>query len=452
MTERSTTEHELRVWLETTGRLPLPTDVDDLLARTAATRQRPAWTFPERWLPVNIAIGQPTIAGRRTSLRAIGLVALLLITLLVGAVFVAGSRRPVPPPFGLAANGQLVYVRPADGTGAVVDGVYRMPFGDIVLVDPSTGVQTELVGGPASDGSPAISLDGTRLAFVRDGTAGKVLYVVDTAGGDPVALGDAFPDIRDPAWSPDGSKIAFAAPDGARWRLWIVSTDGGRAVMVPTGDIVSAAVPQWRPPMGDELLFLGASTGELLSPGGYRDFWGNDEPGQDASSIGLYLVRPDGTDLRPVTPATGSGGDYSHTAWTADGTRILTQVHGPYGYMRVEALDPDGTVRQTFCPVVGLETLAPLLSPDGRSVAYADLGAGDHWTLRVARLGESGPPVGVAEFDGGAASYAWSPDGRTIVVTHHYFRETWLVDIANKTKTKATWFDSGNPAWQRLAS
>ena len=56
-----------------------------------------------------------------------------------------------------------------------------------------------------------------------------------------------------------------------------------------------------------------------------------------------------------------------------------------------------------------------------------------------------------AEFGGGAASYAWSPDGRSIIVTHHYFKETWLVDVVARTKTKVPWVDPGNPAWQRTA-
>ena len=30
----------------------MPDYVDDLLAQAAATRQRPRWTFPERWLPM----------------------------------------------------------------------------------------------------------------------------------------------------------------------------------------------------------------------------------------------------------------------------------------------------------------------------------------------------------------------------------------------------------------
>ena len=40
---------------------PYPDYIDDVLATTAQRRQRPAWTFPERWLPMDIT----THASRR---------------------------------------------------------------------------------------------------------------------------------------------------------------------------------------------------------------------------------------------------------------------------------------------------------------------------------------------------------------------------------------------------
>ena len=55
MSERLYTEGELMKWLETTGITPRPDYVDDLLTQTAGSRQRPAWRFPERWLPMEIS-------------------------------------------------------------------------------------------------------------------------------------------------------------------------------------------------------------------------------------------------------------------------------------------------------------------------------------------------------------------------------------------------------------
>ena len=43
---------------------PYPDYIDDVLATTAQRRQRPAWTFPERWLPMVDVARQPVLAPR----------------------------------------------------------------------------------------------------------------------------------------------------------------------------------------------------------------------------------------------------------------------------------------------------------------------------------------------------------------------------------------------------
>ena len=43
---------------------PYPDYIDDVLATTAQRRQRPAWTFPERWLPMVDIARQPVFAPR----------------------------------------------------------------------------------------------------------------------------------------------------------------------------------------------------------------------------------------------------------------------------------------------------------------------------------------------------------------------------------------------------
>lgn len=453
MTGQSYTEQDLGRWLETTGRTPLPTDVDDLLTRTARARQRPAWSFPERWLPMDISVQAPTVAGRRPSLRAIALVALVILGLVAGAVVVAGSRRPLPAQYGLATNGLVAYVVPVGDSVTTPNGyVYLLPHGDIATVDPVTGATTTLVGGPSLDRDPVFSLDGTRLAFVRETEAGQMLYVVDPTGGEPRPLTkEPLPDIRDLAWSPDGASIAFSSPDGDLWHLWIARSDGSGARRVTMDPALSVVLPQWRPPVGDEILVVGSRSAGLAPALGYRDLWGGDRPG--ATGVGLFVVRPDGSGLRPITAADGGPYDYGHAGWTPDGQRIITQRTDPnaFGYTRIRVLSADGAELQVIGPHAGVDALDPVVAPDGRWVAFADMSADGNWRLRVASIDGSVPPVDLADFGGGAAAYAWSPDGRSIIVTHQYFKETWLVDVVARTKTKVAWVDPGSPAWQRTA-
>ncbi len=109
---------------------PTPEYLDDVFARTGRMRQRPAWTFPERWLPM-ADITRPRALAFAPPFRSI-VVALLVIALLVVAalVYVGRASTTVPAPFGPARNGLIPYVS----------------AGDVYLGDPVTGA-TRLAGG-----------------------------------------------------------------------------------------------------------------------------------------------------------------------------------------------------------------------------------------------------------------------------------------------------------------
>ena len=132
----------------------VPDYVDDLLALTAVTRQRPRWTFIERWLPMGVIARRPVFFPT-IPWRAIVVVA-ALVALLATALFVVGSQRRVPPPFGLARNGALVF----DAGG------------DIYVRDAIEGTSRPLVTGPTDDFAAGFTRDGTRLVYLRR-TAGK---------------------------------------------------------------------------------------------------------------------------------------------------------------------------------------------------------------------------------------------------------------------------------------
>ena len=134
---------------------------------------------------------------------------------------------------------------------------------------------------------------------------------------------DPLPAIRETAWSPDGLTVAFTVPSDGGSDLWLAAADGSGARRLDLGDL-AAVSPQWRPPDGRELLFVGSEAPGLDELGAYHGIYGFD----GASGLGLYRVRPDGTGLTPVTRASGAKLDYGWTSWTPDGQRIVTQVEG----------------------------------------------------------------------------------------------------------------------------
>ena len=121
-------------WLHADAEHRVPEHLDAVLRRTRTERQRPAWSSLERWLPVDLT-AQPRFLARPTLGKAL-LVGVVLIALIGIAIVAVGSRvQRVPPPFGLAANGQIVYW--ADG--------------DILVADPDGTHAHAVISGPTDD-------------------------------------------------------------------------------------------------------------------------------------------------------------------------------------------------------------------------------------------------------------------------------------------------------------
>ena len=256
MTDRF--ESELAAWLIDTAVPMTLDDIDPIVELTAGVRQRPGWTFPGRWLPM-----RATTLGRQLRtppLRVVAVLAALLILVAALLAIRAGSQPNVLDTFGLARNGLVVY-----GAG-----------GDIVTVDPETGVTATLVGGVDDDAVPVFSRDGTRIAFTRSVAGEQTLFIVAADGSGLRQLTDPT-DIVGPTWSPDDSEIAFANGD-----LMVVAADGSGTRRLDLGD-VRAQLAQWRPPDGQQIMFRDAE-----------------------DNVSLYLVGRDGTGLAPIRLADGS--------------------------------------------------------------------------------------------------------------------------------------------------
>ncbi len=159
-------ERDLPTLLDELAAPRTPDYFTDIISRTAATSQRPSWSFPERWLPMS-AITERMAAAPRVPWRMVGVIALLLLALAAAALIVGSQQRRLPAPFGPAGNGVIPYVA----------------SGDLYVGDPLTGTTRLLVGGPEADAAPRFSPDGTRLAFIREATTGTGLqediYVVN---------------------------------------------------------------------------------------------------------------------------------------------------------------------------------------------------------------------------------------------------------------------------------
>jgi dipeptidyl aminopeptidase/acylaminoacyl peptidase len=103
-------------------------------------------------------------------------------------------------------------------------------------------------------GAPALSPDGKTVVFtiqewsIEKNKSTSSLWLVDTAGGAPRRLTQAAASDGSPAWSPDGTRLAFTSKrgDDEAASLYVLRTDGGEAEKIlelPFG--ISA--PKWLP-------------------------------------------------------------------------------------------------------------------------------------------------------------------------------------------------------------
>ena len=264
---------------------------DDL----ARVRQRPAWAFPERWLPMDITT--TPAASPRLPWSAIGVLA--LVALLIGTVIavVAGTQRDGPVPYGPAANGLIAYAEE----------------GDIHTIDPSTGQTTAIVSGPETDTGPVFSRDGTQIAFLRSTSEGSALFVADE-DGERIARITPGPMLALDFWSfsPDGTSVLATGQIDGAMRAFLVPTDGSGVVTVLDvplpADGSGVEAPSFRPTAGAEVLVVGFGESQR----GNRGLFAVDV----ASGAVRTILAPD-----PVLDVYGA-------SWSPDGSRIMYATFG----------------------------------------------------------------------------------------------------------------------------
>jgi Omp85 superfamily domain/WD40-like Beta Propeller Repeat len=211
--------------------------------------------------------------------------------------------------------------------------------------------------------SPALSPDGSRVAFLSEGRSYFVdLWVANLETGREMhrlsksAFSTSLENLRylysTGSWSPDGRAFAIAAKHGGRDDLVIFDMQRNRVSRRIPIALHGVTTPSWSPD-GSELVFTG-------DDGGLTD---------------LYLVHADGTGLRRLT-----NDKYAdlQPAWSPDGRTIaFVTDRGPetsfetlrFAPLRIALYDvATGTIR-VLDQLEG-RNINPQWAPDSRSFAY----------------------------------------------------------------------------------
>jgi dipeptidyl aminopeptidase/acylaminoacyl peptidase len=409
MTANDTFGRDLSRWLHEEGEHRVPDHLTEVLVRTAATHQRPWWSSPERWLPMDT-----TLRPAHTT-RVAWLFVLLAVLLALGAVVVAvGSRVPRPAPvIGPAAAGPIVY--------STADG-------DIRAFDIATGTSMPLIAGGSVDVNPWFTNDGTRFSFLREVEPDTWTVMQASADGSNVRplLDERFTAVDWFEWSSDGERAVIQAERNGVPVVYVVDATGASAPTDIDPGFVAGGYT-WRSD-ADEIVFQGS----------------NDAGGQP----GIYAVRPDGTGFRTIV--TGDAFDTIDPSLSPDGSRVAytawTQEHG-----ELRIVDTDSG--EVTVPVFdgAQNDFRARWSPDGSRLSLVRLSVGNQCQVGVASadggqvtmLGPIGPdPDGCTEA-------TWAPDGRSLLAYYPFDKTTWRLDPRGGPGTKLD--VSGAMTWRRLA-
>jgi Tol biopolymer transport system component len=294
-----------------------------------------------------------------------------------GVLLIRSAAAPATAP---GKNGQIAFRR------------YLGPNrtkGAIFIASPDGTGERQLTTAPAkaSDDFPDVSADGRLVAFQRCRNACGVYVVnadgtglrrVDRGGCRGVRLPPGCTDNSNPAISPDGTEIAFARAFGrirhdqidhvGIYRMRLDGT-GVRRVSLPATRTAEDVEPQWSPD-GRQIVFVRHNI-----------------TARPRNKQAVMVVNADGTGLRRVTAYALKAGDGPD--WSPDGIQILfrSPETEDFTHCNIWSIHPDGSgLRQITHAAPQTKIYSASFSPDGTAITFGMTGLkaqADVWRINL---------------------------------------------------------------------
>lgn len=401
----------------------------------------------------------------------------------------SGARAAPRPAAGRGSLPRWAYPAGILTLGAAL-AVWQAPL----LRSPShafpIGTPRQITSDPGWESDPALSPDGSQIAYASDASGNPDIWILDVKGSHALRLTEDPATDRSPAWFPDGSALAFVSDRGGEDAVWKVPRLGGSAVLLvpdatdpaisPDGTRIAFA----RPNAGGALRIVVAPLAEpsraTAVTGNDDGHWDHTQPAWSpdgrticyADDRDLWIVDASGGRPRRLTneravdsePSWSSDGRFVIFSSYREGTRALWRVPSDGGVAErltlgagpetQASISRDGsrlaystyldnfdiavmdvtTGRRELIQSLLLES-APTFAPDGSAVVFASTRRGGHYDLWLQPLSlgrPSGPPRLLTDLPGSVNTPAFSPDGRWVAFKreHEGRREIWIIRAA----------------------
>jgi TolB protein len=229
-------------------------------------------TVSPAWSPDGKKIGYTAFVKRARSGKRNA--DLFIYELNSGNRWLVSYKEGINSGINFSPDNKTVYLTISQGNSP---DIYQMTYeGNLVK---------KITNGPlgAMNVEPAISADGTRLAFSSDRSGKPMIYVMGADGSNPQRITVAGKYNSSPSWSPDGKKIAFAGQIEDHFDIFVMNPDGTDMVRLTSahrkgGKWADNEDPSFSPD-GRQIIFSSNRTG----------------------SNQIYIINPDGSNERRIT-------------------------------------------------------------------------------------------------------------------------------------------------------
>ncbi|CAM2010418.1 LpqB family beta-propeller domain-containing protein [Acanthopleuribacter pedis] len=285
-----------------------------------------------------------------------------------------------------------------------------------VAISTTPAKDVFLTNYPGRERQPALSPDGSRVAFVREQAGHRHIFMIDAHGNGERALTTAAADHDDPAWSPDGTRLAFTRSHPNGVHLLTASALGGDETLVYEG---------------------AAMDGLDFGPNGRRLYFA--ERTADGGPFRIQCLNLANHEVTPITSAPVQGRGDILPRVSPDGTRLAFMRVLASGAWQLLLVDPEGKQTQTVVRrdlhVAGFDWV------DNRYVIISNLREGAYglWLIDVTNGQETWLPTR------GERSYAptYAAAAHALVYEKVTFEKNiWVLDTASPADSHRPLIDS----------